>query len=238
MHRSDFLQQILLITDGCSNEGADPVNVAKIAARQGISVNVIGVIDDGVLGKKGEREVADIAVAGNGMYRFTKASDLSKTMQYMTQHSMEISIERAAVSRWGLSEYQTVEHLPPEFRPTIARAVEEAVEYAFLDVCLVIDQSGSMNPKQTYVIGAVRDLVHALSSRTGKYRMDTIVFPDIKGGTVRHLLVPPLRLADAIGKIAPQGNTPTGPALALAIQTLKMGLSNNTHQKRSSVYVG
>ncbi len=238
MRGGEVMQQILLITDGCSNEGADPVKVALLAARQGIPVNVIGVLDDGVLGEKGEREVIGIAVAGNGMYRFTKASELSKTVQLMTQHTMEISIQRTMASRWGMNEFQTVDSLPPELRPSVAREMEHAVEYAFLEVCLVIDLSGSMNPKRSYVVEAVRDLVHTLSSRTGEYRLDTIVFPDAGGGIVKHLKVPAIRLADAIGKIDPQGNTPTGPALALAIQTLKSGVPKDIRQDGSRVYAG
>lgn len=238
MRGSEVMQQILLITDGCSNEGADPVKVALFATRQGIPINVIGVLDDGVLGEKGEREVIGIAVAGNGMYRFTKASELSKTVQMMTQHTMEISVQRSMSSRWGMNEFQSVVSLPPELRPSVAREVENAVEFAFLEVCLVIDLSGSMNPKRSYVVEAVRDLVHTLSSRSGRFQLDTIVFPDANGGIVRHLKVPATRLADAIGKIDPQGNTPTGPALALAIQTLKSGALKNTHQDGSRVYAG
>lgn len=39
------LKQILLITDGCSNSGEDPIAMAALAKEQDITVNVIGVMD-------------------------------------------------------------------------------------------------------------------------------------------------------------------------------------------------
>ena len=42
------VKQILLITDGCSNIGCNPVYAAETARRNGIAVNVIGIVDGGV----------------------------------------------------------------------------------------------------------------------------------------------------------------------------------------------
>lgn len=39
------LQQILLITDGCSNRGVSPIESAREAFASGVVVNVIGVLD-------------------------------------------------------------------------------------------------------------------------------------------------------------------------------------------------
>ncbi|GAB6891507.1 hypothetical protein JCM14450A_25130 [Geobacillus stearothermophilus] len=47
--RKGTLRQILLITDGCSNHGEDPAAMAALAREQGITVNVIGVLDPRVL---------------------------------------------------------------------------------------------------------------------------------------------------------------------------------------------
>ena len=44
--RKGTLRQILLITDGCSNKGEDPASVAALCYEQGITVNVIGILDD------------------------------------------------------------------------------------------------------------------------------------------------------------------------------------------------
>ena len=221
MQNVEVLRQILLITDGCSNEGADPVQVALLAARQGVGVSVIGVLDEGVLGLGGEQEIIRIAEAGQGMYRLTRVSDLSRTVQIMTQRALELSVERSVLSGWGAHDTLTLDNLPPALRPQLAREMENAAEIALLDICLVIDLSGSMNPKRRYVQEAVRDLVDTLSTRKGNYQLEAVVFPDPQGGIVKHLLVHDAKLADAIGRIEPQGNTPTGPALALALQILR-----------------
>lgn len=58
------LRQILLITDGCSNQGEDPIAMAALAKEQGISVNVIGVMDNDVIDDNGMQEIEGIALSG------------------------------------------------------------------------------------------------------------------------------------------------------------------------------
>ena len=43
--KTGTLKQILLITDGCSNQGEDPIAMAALAKEHGITVNVIGVME-------------------------------------------------------------------------------------------------------------------------------------------------------------------------------------------------
>ncbi|MGO4369896.1 hypothetical protein AB4Z21_03675, partial [Paenibacillus sp. MCAF20] len=50
------MKQILLITDGCSNVGLSPVVAAAHAHSEGISVNVVGVLDQGDYGKQSRDE--------------------------------------------------------------------------------------------------------------------------------------------------------------------------------------
>lgn len=62
------LKQILLLTDGCSNRGEDPAAVAAVAGQQGITVNVIGILDDDQVEEpEGLDEIEDIAQSGNGV---------------------------------------------------------------------------------------------------------------------------------------------------------------------------
>ena len=44
--KTGTFKQILLITDGCSNHGEDPIAMAALAKEQGITVNVIGVMEN------------------------------------------------------------------------------------------------------------------------------------------------------------------------------------------------
>lgn len=59
-----MMKQILLITDGCSNVGVSPVIAAAQAHTEGVTVNVIGVVDQGELGMLGTEEIREIAAAG------------------------------------------------------------------------------------------------------------------------------------------------------------------------------
>lgn len=88
------IRQILLITDGCSNQGEDPVRVSEQIAKQGISVNVIGVLeDDQTEDPTGLTEVNEIAEAGNGVSRIVYAEDLSETVQMVTQQAITQTIQ-------------------------------------------------------------------------------------------------------------------------------------------------
>lgn len=44
------MKQIMLITDGCSNVGESPVMAAALAKQEGITVNVVGIVDYGTIG--------------------------------------------------------------------------------------------------------------------------------------------------------------------------------------------
>ena len=68
-----MMKQILLITDGCSNVGVSPVIAAAQAQTEGVTVNVIGVIDHGELGVLGSEEIQEIAAAGGGMSRIVNS---------------------------------------------------------------------------------------------------------------------------------------------------------------------
>src|SRR5699024_12648518 len=62
------LKQILLITDGCSNRGEDPAATAALAYEQGLTVNVIGILDDQHNeDPDGLQEVEEISRSGGGV---------------------------------------------------------------------------------------------------------------------------------------------------------------------------
>ena len=87
------LRQILLITDGCSNQGEDPSAMAAMAREQGITVNVIGVVDNDVIDEKGLKEIENIANSGGGVSQIVYAKQLSQTVQMVTQKAMTQTIQ-------------------------------------------------------------------------------------------------------------------------------------------------
>ncbi|HEY9576596.1 MAG TPA: VWA domain-containing protein, partial [Pseudobacillus sp.] len=78
------IKQILLLTDGCSNHGEDPVAMAALAREQGITVNVIGIIDDQNTDQRGLQEIDQIALSGGGISQTVYAKQLSHTVQMVT----------------------------------------------------------------------------------------------------------------------------------------------------------
>ena len=91
--KAGTLRQILLITDGCSNQGEDPSAMAALAREQGITINVIGVVDNDVIDEKGLKEIEHIANSGGGVSQIVYAKQLSQTVQMVTQKAMTQTIQ-------------------------------------------------------------------------------------------------------------------------------------------------
>lgn len=89
------MKQIMLITDGCSNVGVSPVVAAAHAREEGITVNVVGVVDHGTIGELGAAEIEQIARAGGGMSRIVQPHQLSQTIQMMTRKTVVQTIQHA-----------------------------------------------------------------------------------------------------------------------------------------------
>src|SRR5690625_7741509 len=86
------LQQILLITDGYSNEGEDPTAVATLAQQSGITVNVIGVVDDGEKQPSGLKEIEEIAHCGGWMSQIVLKESFSKNSEVVTKQGVNQTI--------------------------------------------------------------------------------------------------------------------------------------------------
>lgn len=212
------MNQILLITDGCSNVGESPVTAAAQALAEGITVNVAGVVDEGTIGEHGAREIAEIARAGGGMSRIVASRHLSQTVQMMTRQTVAGTIRQAVNHELKqLFGLDSVSDLPPERRGEVVRVMEEMEETATLRVALLIDTSASMKPKLHAVEEAIRDLGLSLQARVGRSVVAVFHYP----GEYGHL--PCMldcdwtsdmdRLSILFSRIRMKGATPTGPAL-------------------------
>src|SRR6476661_1168974 len=109
------IRQILLITDGCSNQGDDPIAMAALAREQGITVNVIGVMEQDTIDEKGMTEIEGIAMSGGGVSQIVYAQQLSQTVQMVTQKAMTQTIQ-GVINRelqQILGDSKSFEDLPP-----------------------------------------------------------------------------------------------------------------------------
>ncbi len=219
--RTGTLKQILLITDGCSNRGEDPIAMAALAREQGITVNVIGVMEEDVIDDQGMKEIEEIALSGGGVSQVVYAQQLSQTVQMVTRKAMNETLQGVINKELKqiLGNSGTMEDLPPDKRGEIMEVVEELGETAKLEVLVLVDTSASMKHKLPTVKEAILDLSLSLNARSGANQFAVFSFPG-KRDDVQKLLdwTPKLEsLSTVFAKLSVGGITPTGPAIKEAV---------------------
>ncbi|AZB41204.1 VWA domain-containing protein [Bacillus sp. FJAT-42376] len=211
------LKQILLITDGCSNHGEDPVAMAAYANEQGITVNVIGVVDEKVIDEAAMREIESIAASGGGVSQTVYAQSLSQTVQMVTRKAMTQTIQGVVNKELQqiLGKKVSMEELPPDKRGEVLEVVDELGETMHLEMVIMVDVSASMTPKLPTVKEALLDLSISLNSRVGENEFSVCVFPGKrKDAEVVLDWTPRLEsISSLFSKLSAGGLTPTGPAI-------------------------
>ncbi|WP_070121557.1 VWA domain-containing protein [Bacillus marinisedimentorum] len=215
--RKGTLKQILLITDGHSNQGEDPAAAAAFAREQGITVNVIGVLERDSMSEEGMREIEDISMSGGGVSQVVYAEKLSQTVQMVTRKAMTQTLQGVINQELKqiLGKSQSMEDLPPEQRGEVMEVVDELGETVSLEVVVLVDTSASMKEKLPTVKEALLDLSISLNARMGSNQFAVYAFPG-KRKDVEKLLdwTPSLdSLSKVYPKLASGGITPTGPAI-------------------------
>src|SRR5690625_67838 len=220
------IKQVLLITDGCSNQGEDPIEVSHMIAKKGISINVIGVLeDDQSEDPLGLREVNEIAQAGKGISRIVYADLLSETVQAVTQQAMTQTIQSFVSKELKeiFGKNTDEEDLPPETRGEVHRVIEDLGESAHLQVLILVDTSASMQHKMEAVKDALDDFILSLQARTGQHSYSIYQFP-ARNQVVKELLPwtsDGKSVAKVFPKLAAGGITPTGAALKQAVRAFQ-----------------
>lgn len=238
------LKQILLITDGCSNQGTDPAAMAAFAREQGITVNVIGVMENDMIDDQGLREIEAIAAAGGGVSQVVYAQALSQTVQMVTRKAMASTIQGVVNNELKqiLGKSASIEELPPDKRGEVIEVVDELSETSSLEVLVLVDTSASMKHKLPTVKESLIDLSISLNARVGGNKFSVFIFPG-KKDQVEKLLdwTPKLEaLSKVFSKLSPGGITPTGPAISEAIRyfskkrTLRSLLSDDEQYYKES----
>jgi len=219
------LKQILLITDGCSNQGEDPIAMAALAKEQGVTVNVIGVMEQDTIDEQGMKEIEGIAMSGGGVSQVVYAQSLSQTVQMVTRKAMTQTLQGVVNKELQqiLGGSKTMEDLPPEQRGEVMEVVDELGENVKLEVLVLVDTSASMKHKLPTVKEALLVLSLSLNARAGNNQFGVFVFPG-KKKDVEKLLdwTPQLEsLTSIFPKLSTGGITPTGPAIREALSYFK-----------------
>lgn len=214
------VRQILLVTDGCSNIGGDPVEVARQARKKNIIVNVIGIVDGGELGRPGKQEILSISDAGGGMCRVVQLNELSATAQMVTHQTMQMTLQQVVNQELMQAMGKTTEDLAPAERARVAQVVNKLEEELRLELVVAVDTSASMKDKMQMVREAVRDLSLSLEAREGETAVAVLAFPGSNGEEVKVIqsFAPSIDFEALEGMLAARGGTPTGPAIEEALK--------------------
>lgn len=233
MSKEATVRQILVITDGYSNIGPDPVEAAKRAQKRGIVVNVIGVVDKHDNGNQGYDEAHSIADAGGGMCRIVRPVDLSATAQMMTHQTMQMTLAQVVNQELLSVMGKTTEDLPPTERSRVMQVVEKLEEEVALHLVVAIDMSASMKDKIDTVREAVRDLALSLQVRTGTLAVAILCFPG-SGDAPTRLVQPFSDHVDVHAmesSLQARGGTPTGPAIDHAVSLILEAYQTSAEQE-------
>ncbi|PSL42267.1 Ca-activated chloride channel family protein [Salsuginibacillus halophilus] len=230
------LRQVLLITDGCSNQGEDPAAVAALAREEQVTVNVIGVIEQDAISSNGEKEIEAIAASGGGVSQIVYTKQLAQTVQMVTRQAMTQTLQGVVNKELQqiLGEDTAWEDLSPERRGEVMEVVDELGEQADVEVLVLVDTSASMRTKLPRVEEALTDLSVSLQSRSGRHEIAVHIFP------AKRKAAEPLlnwtselnRLPATFQRMSSGGVTPTGPALNEALAAFRSRRSKRRYLGR------
>lgn len=215
------IRQILLLTDGCSNHGESPIAMAALAKEQGITINVIGVVDRDTIDERGVKEIEGIAMSGGGISQIVYSEQLSQTVQMVTRKAMTQTIQGVVHKELQhiLGKSASIEDLPPETRGEVMEVVDDLGERAQLEVLILVDTSASMKHKLPTVKESLLDLSLSLNARKGNNLFSVFLFPGKKNYVEKLIDWTPNidSLPSIFSKLAAGGITPTGPAIQEAL---------------------
>lgn len=226
------IKQMIVITDGCSNQGEKPASAALRACKNGITVNAIGLMNDR-FDEAAREEIESIAKAGEGIADFTNLADLSYSMQSLTQSSVQMTVEKAIQRQLASIVPGGLASVSPQVRGKIVGVWEDICETATLKCLILLDCSGSMQPKLEQAERSIRELLASLQGRKGRSLLAAAVFPGNYGDVCRIVMnfTPDLNnINKLLCGIRASGQTPTGPAIDKAINLFAEQTESKLHE--------
>lgn len=213
--------QIILVTDGESNIGVDPVLVAKEAGAESITINTIGITN----GQREESmtEIKDIADSSGGVWEHTDLNSLDTAMSMVSMKSVYNTLEETVSKELKSLVGSELEELHPQSRKKIIDLIDKLGDDADIRCCLVIDCSASMKRKIDIAKSSALNLLRVLNSRKGKTEIAVVGYPhsDKDYSVLCDFTNNIINLEKGLQKVKIGGQTPTGMALKGAISILQ-----------------
>ncbi len=220
MDKNIEFKQVILVTDGESNVGINPVKVAEKMNKLGISVSTIGIVNNQET-EKPLAEIQEIASKGGGVWEITDIKNLSKTMQMVTKKSTYKTIEEAVSKELKTVLGKNLDNIHPNSRKKILNVIEKIGDEMEIKCCIVIDCSGSMASKMHVAKKSIINLFTFLSERKAKTEIAVISYPGISDELYKiscNFTEDVSTLNNSLQHINTGGTTPTGDALEAAVE--------------------
>lgn len=215
-------KQIILVTDGESNVGLNPVEVSKEGHKKGVTISTIGITSD-TDREESILEIQDIANAGGGIWENTNINDLGQAMSMVTMKSVYKTIEEAVNKELKTIVGTELEEMHPSSRKKITDLIDKLGDEVDIKCCVAIDCSASMKSKIDIAKSSVLNLLRILNGRKGSTEISVIGYPHSQLEAYRVLCDFTENIIDlekGLQKIKLGGQTPTGTALRGAIELL------------------
>jgi Ca-activated chloride channel family protein len=214
-----MLKQIIIISDGQSNMGPNPVDVAALAFDNSIMVNTIGIIDN----EKNTLaifELESIAEHGGGICELSNINNLSEALSRITVKSIYNTVEEMVSQELKEILDLNIEEINPKERHKFVRLIDKIGDEIDLRCLILLDISGSMRNKIEIAKKSIFELLLFLEERIGENHIGVMVFP-YKNSNCK-LLCDFTQDIDVLKKeieiVETGGNTPTGFAIEEAIK--------------------
>lgn len=214
-------KQIILVTDGESNVGVDPVLVAKRAGAKSITINTIGITDSSR--EESMTEIQDIAESSGGVWEHTDISSLDTAMSMVSMKSVYNTLEETVSKELKSLVGSDLEELHPQSRKKIIDLIDKLGDSADIKCCVVIDCSGSMKRKIDIAKSSALNLLRVLNSRKGNTEIALVGYPHSEEdySILCDFTNNIINLEKGLQKIKIGGKTPTGMALRGAMDILQ-----------------
>lgn len=226
MEKNIEFRQVILITDGESNVGINPIDAAKEGYEKGVTISTIGIIDN-TNTEKPLNEIKDIAEAGGGIWEITNIKNLSTALTMVTAKSVHKTIEEAVNKELKQIVGTGLDEIHPESRVKITDMIDKLGDEINIKVCIVVDSSSSMTNKISMAKKSIVNLLRILKQRKGTTEISVISYPG-KNKDQYEIICEFTDDVDivekSLDKINIGGNTPTGAAIQNAVQLLRQEL--------------
>jgi len=215
------IKQIIVVTDGRSNVGGDPVAAAREAAANSITVSAIGIVDKSEADESPIEEIQKIAQGGKGEWELTYIENLSATLQMVTQRTVNKTLSTVVNKQLKEIIGAELDDIKPKKRNKFIEYMDNLSDEIYIKCCVLMDCSGSMKPKIHKARESIIDLMNSMNARKGRSEIAVIAFPGNGGdmtNIVNNFTSDIEYVKNQIYNMIPNGTTPTAPAIYKAIE--------------------